>query len=421
MQKLLTVVLKILAQLTLIRFQPKIVGVTGSVGKTSAKEAIFCVLSKKYRVRASLENYNNEIGVPLSILGEKSAEHNILIWLWVIFKGILKLIYSKYPEILVLEMAVDRPGDMGYLVKIVRKLDLAVITNVGISHLEFFSNPAALMREKLGILQGLGEDGKVIVNSDDSALLENIDRTKYRVVGFGFKDNSLIKASDFQLIKKDGFWGVNFKIHYQGTVVPVFIPNTLGRPAIYSALAASAVALDFGLNLVDVSSSLQKFVSPAGRLKLIAGIKHTQILDDSYNASPDSTIVALEALNLMAQGRKVAVLGSMTELGKESERGHKEVAAKLMEFGATLVFLIGSEARIIESELRQRKFAGQVRWFATSDEARLEVQKQILPADTILVKGSQAVRVEKVVKEIMAEPLKAKKLLVRQSESWKDK
>lgn len=402
-----------------MRYHPQIIGVTGSLGKTSAREAILCVLKKKFQARASLENYNNEIGVPLSILGEKSAGRSFVGWLMIAVKALARLVYTDYPQILILEMAVDRPGDMAYLVGIVGKLDLAVITNISTSHLEFFASQAALTREKLTILQGLGEDGKVIVNSDDEGLVENIDRSKYRVVGFGFNDKSFIKATDFQVIEKDSVWGVNFKIHYQGTVVPVFIPNTLGRPAIYAALAASAVALGFGLNLVDVSSALQTYTSPPGRLRLLEGIKHTQILDDSYNASAAASVIAaLETLNFIARGRKVAVIGSIKELGRESEVGHKEVAVKIMEFGINLVFLVGEETLVTQKELARRKFTGHLRWYATSDDARLEVQNQILPTDTILVKGSESVRTERIVKEIMAEPLKSKRLLVRQSETW---
>jgi UDP-N-acetylmuramyl pentapeptide synthase len=418
MQSIIIYILKILARLTLMRYHPRIIGVTGSVGKTSTRRAIACVLQKDFSVRESLENYNNELGVPLSILGERSGNKNLFDWLLIFIKSLVRLIYTEYPEILILEIATDRPGDIKYLMNLVGRLEMAVITNVGITHLEFFASPQALMREKLTILNGVGEDGKVIANNDDSGLMENIDRTKYRVVSFGFDEKSLVKASEFQVIEKDGAWGVNFKVHYQGTVVPFFIPNTLGRPVIYSALVACAVGLNMSLNLADMSATMQKFIPPPGRLRFLPGIKHTQIIDDSYNSAPDSAVAALEALGLIARKRKIVVFAGMAELGKEEETGHKQVAQKIIESKVDAVFLIGNLARMIEKELKRKKFLGLVYWYATSDDACLPVQNEIKEGDTVLVKGSQSERMEKVVKEIMNEPLKAKRLLVRQNPEW---
>ncbi|MBI4363311.1 MAG: hypothetical protein HY545_00480, partial [Candidatus Doudnabacteria bacterium] len=157
---------------------------------------------------------------------------------------------------------------------------------------------------------------------------------------------------------------------------------------------------------------------PLGRLRIISGIKNTTIIDDTYNAAPDSTIAALDALQSVGKQRKLLALGHMTELGKGEKEGIKKVAAKIMEIGLSTVFLVGSQAEQLSEQLAIRKFPGKVFKFITADAARIPVQNELTPTDTILVKGSQAARMEKIVKEIMAEPLKAEQLLVRQSKDW---
>ncbi|MBI4049370.1 MAG: UDP-N-acetylmuramoyl-tripeptide--D-alanyl-D-alanine ligase [Candidatus Doudnabacteria bacterium] len=421
MRIVLKTILAILARLTLLRYKPKIVGITGSVGKTSAKEAVSLVLSSRYRVRSSYENYNNEIGLPLSIIGEYSAGKNFFAWLLIVLKALLKLFTFRYPQILVLEMGSDRSGDIEYLVSVVSKLDAVVLTDIGISHLEFFASASALAKEKLSITKGLSKEGVAIANFDNDRIRENLNMDKYRVISYGFGPNCLVVATDFHLLNEHSVWGLNFKVHHAGTVVPFFLPNALGKPSVYASLAAAAVGLHFGINLVDASESLSKLTPLAGRLRFLAGIKHTSIIDDSYNAAPSSTLVALETLAAIAPGRKIVALGDMAELGRAGEEGHKLVAAKILELSVNTVFLIGEQVKIIQDELASKKFNGQVFLFENADDARIPIQNFLLPNDTILIKGSQAARMEKIVKETMADPLKAEELLVRQSKKWLEK
>ncbi|HEV8601723.1 MAG TPA: UDP-N-acetylmuramoyl-tripeptide--D-alanyl-D-alanine ligase [Patescibacteria group bacterium] len=418
MRNLLLAVLKFLSGRYLAKFKPKLIGITGSVGKTTTKEAIAFVLASKFKVRSSPENYNNEVGVPLSIIGEHSAGKNIFGWLAILIKGFLKLFNPNFPKVLVLEMGTDRPGDISYLVRIAGKLDVAVLTDIGISHLEFFGSPEALAKEKLSILKGVKPDGTAVLNFDSPKIVSGSASFKGKVLSFGFEPKSDVWASDFQIIKMNAIWGVTFKVHHQGTVVPFFIPDVLGKPVVYAALAAICAGLKFDFNLVEISEVLKKFIPPAGRMRLIKGIKQTTIIDDTYNSAPSSTLAALEALSMVAPGRKIAVLGAMAELGPASESGHREVAGKILEYGISSVFLVGSETRFIEDELRRRKFTGAVACYESSDHARLPVQNELLEGDFILIKGSQAMRMERVVKEIMANPMEADKLLVRQSEKW---
>jgi UDP-N-acetylmuramoyl-tripeptide--D-alanyl-D-alanine ligase len=227
-----------------------------------------------------------------------------------------------------------------------------------------------------------------------------------------------MQAVDFQLFRSEGTWGANFKVHFRGTVVPFFLPNALGKPAVYTALAAAAVGTCFDINLATASEVLRSYEPPAGRLRLLSGIKQTVILDDTYNAAPASVIAAMEVLHQIAAGRKIMAIGSMTELGEQAEQGHRQVAAKIMEIGSDLIFLVGEETKIILDELSKRGYQDRVFWFASADEARLPIQDAIRPADTVLVKGSQAVRMEKIVKEIMNEPMRSDQLLVRQTGDW---
>lgn len=418
MKYFLQTILTVLAKLTLARFKPRVVGITGSVGKTSTKEAVALVLSSKYKTRSSQENYNNEIGLPLSILGEASAGRNLFGWLWIMLKSLLKLPGANYPEVLVLEMGTDHPGDIAALIRVVGKLNAAIITDIGISHLEFFASPQALAREKLSILRGLTKQGTAVLNFDNQKIIEGAANLRSEVMSFGMSNNAHVYASDFRITEKDEIPGTNFKIHYNGTVVPFFIPNVFGRPVVYAALAATAVGLKFGLNLVQIAQRLESFNPPPGRLRLLAGIKKTQILDDTYNAAPASSIAALEALKSIARGRKIAALGDMAELGAASEQGYREVGTKIVEYGIDVVFLVGTAVSIIEDELRLRKFGGSVFRYDNSGQAGIPLQNFLLPGDTVLIKGSQSSRMEKIVKEIMADPLNADKLLVRQSEKW---
>lgn len=418
MKNLVAKILYILAKLTLARYGPRIVAVTGSVGKTSTKQAIADVLGTKFSVRESTGNYNNEIGVPLTIINERSGEKNPLAWLLVFIKATIKLIYADYPQVLVLELGTDRPGDIGYLADMLDKIEIGVLTDIGISHLEFFASPGELAKEKWTLIKKLDRAAMAVLNFDNPKIYDNRAQVKADILGYGFNSEAQIRVSDFQLIRVNDNWGVNFKIHHNGNVVPFFLPDALGRPPVYAAAAACACAVRFGIDLATASEILKSYSPPPGRLRLISGIKHTLIIDDTYNAAPDSAFAALEALDKIASGRKVVAMGGMAELGSKTDSGHREVAAKIVDGKIDLVFLVGEKAKIIQRELKKLKFPGKVKWFGTADQAGIPIQNELQPQDTILVKGSQASRMEKVVKEIMADPEHAAELLVRQSGKW---
>jgi UDP-N-acetylmuramyl pentapeptide synthase len=424
MTKLLEEILAAYARLTLVFHKPKIIGITGSVGKSSTKEAVALVLKNKFSVRASAGNLNSQIGLPLAVLGfGKPGGHqknlqSYLEWLGILILGFFRIFQFNYPKVLVLEMGTDRPGDIANLLNIVGHLDVAVITDIGISHLEFFRSPDALKKEKLSILAGLGKNKTAVLVADNEKVLEGVNPSKYNSITYGFSEDAEISAQDFAITTKNNQFGLTFKVNYKGTRIPFFVPGALGKPTVYACLAATSVGISFGLNLVEISQALEKFATPPGRLKLLEGINSSSVIDDTYNAAPSSTILALEAQADLPAPRKIAVLGHMAELGNQTEEGHRLVAAKIVEAGIALVFLVGEKTKFIQDELEKRRFSGSVFYFADSELAANAVMDSILPGDAVLVKGSQSARMEKIVKKIMKDPAKAKKLLVRQTSQW---
>ena len=417
------------------KYKPTIIAVTGSMGKTSTRMAIFDVLKESYRVRTAEKNFNNEIGVPLTILGINHQGRNILLWVWSLARVWIALVLStkKYPEILVLEYGVDHPGDMDYLVSIARP-DIAVITAIGEvpAHIEFFADTQALGAEKAKLVQALSSDGYAILNHDDYAVYDMKEKTKAHVMTFGFEEHADIKIVHYELrAAKDEAWGdmpegITMKIQHGGSIVPVRLHHIFEIPACYAAAAAAAVGLVLNKNMVEISSALTHYESPPGRLRLIKGIKNSLILDDTYNASPEAMRAALETLAMLPGKRKIAMLGDMLEIGTYTEQAHRSVGNRVAQC-ADMLITVGARAKFITDEAVARGIDSRARVLAPNQvlsfddpiEAGKALDPLIKEGDLILVKGSQGMRMEKAVYEIMGQPLLAKKLLVRQEEYWK--
>ncbi len=419
LKRLLQFILKILAWLMILRYHPKIVAITGNVGKTSTKEAIYCVLSTKYKVRKNEGNYNNEIGVPLTILGLEPAGKSFLGWFNNFLKSIFSLIFSiNYPEILILEMAADRPGDIKYFADFI-KPHISVVTKIGTYpvHLEFFPNIESLITEKRKLVEILSQDDFAILNFDDEKVRIMREKTKAQILTFGLSKFADVKASSiipmFDTETKE-FLGISYKIEYQGKIVPVKLNKIIGSGQIYATLAATAVGLVLEINLVEISEAFLKYKSPQHRLSIISGIKKTIIIDDTYNASPASMIEALDVLSLLSSERKneirkIAVLGDMLELGVLSEEAHRLIGRKIVEEGIDILFLVGERAKFIGDEAQKLGYPSEkIFEFCTSSEAAVPVQNEIKEGDIILVKGSHAMMMNKIVEEIkFIDPLKA--------------
>ncbi len=415
------------AKKLLAKRQPAIVAVTGSVGKSSTKQAIWAVLRDRFDARVSPKNYNTEFGVPLAILGLEMPASKFG-WLGVLRHACARAMWppKDYPKTLILEMAADKPGDITYLCDIARP-DVSVITTVGESHMEFFGSVEALVREKGTLAERTNKDGVVILNRDDEKVWAMRNRTKARVMSFGFQESADVRALELSLNyshdEEGGAGGVTFKLSYQGSTVPVRIPGVLGRQVVYAALAAACVGISRGMNLLEVSERLAAYEPPPGRMRCLTGIKRTLIIDDTYNSAPKSALAALDTLRDVPMGeggRRFAVLGDMLELGPVSVSGHETVGHHAVECGIDYLVFVGE---LMGEAMRAAQEAGkspdQLFHFSTTDQAGRFVQEKMKNGDVILVKGSRGMHMEKVVKELMADPMEADHMLVEVEKDWR--
>ncbi|MDD2753705.1 MAG: UDP-N-acetylmuramoyl-tripeptide--D-alanyl-D-alanine ligase [Candidatus Portnoybacteria bacterium] len=430
-KKILCFILKILARATLWRYKPLVIGVTGSVGKTAAKEAIYAVLKEKFGVRRNIKNYNNEIGAPLTILGQISCGDSVWRWLQTLLIGFFEILYAKnYPKILVLEMGADKMGDIAYLTDFI-KCHVGVITAIGEIpvHVEFFQGADQVAKEKANLVRGLDKGGWAVLNYDDQRVRAMARKTPAQIFTYGFDEKADLRASNFEQRLDDlSDVGMSFKVDYQGSNVPVRLSGLCAQHQVYAVLAGMAVGLIFKLNLVEIAQALKSITPYPGRLRLLRGIKKTWIIDDTYNSSPSSSLKALELLGRMSNlrtdgepGRKIAALGDMLELGAFSEEAHRKIGANVAK-AADILLAVGEKSIFMADEAKKNGLAQERAWyFADSEDAGRELQDMIKEGDIILVKGSQGMRMEKIVKELMAEPERAKELLVRQGEEWESR
>ncbi len=427
LRSILSKILSVLAHAYLWRYRPMIIGITGNVGKTSTKEAIAAVAGSARRVRASSGNLNNEIGLPLSIIGDWSSEYydrgsSLLFWLKVFLKGIAGLITdTSYPEILIIEYGADRPGDIKRLASQFHP-HIAVVTAIGDIpvHVEYFNGPDAVATEKSNLIKALSPQGYAVLNRDDARVLHMQTSTKAQVWTYGSDPESRVYVSSFELlIENEKPVGVVFKLHHASRFVPVKIYGSLGRSQALSAAAAEAVGIILGLNLIEISEALGHYRGPNGRLKIIKGIKDSLIIDDTYNAAPASMKLALETLESVPNGRKIAVLGNMLELGNYSYEAHQSIGNLAGEV-ADILICVGDKGKVIADAAGNQMPKENIYTFENSVQAKVKVQELVQPGDIVLVKGSQGMRMEKVVEEIMAEPENKKELLVRQSKKWQN-
>jgi UDP-N-acetylmuramoyl-tripeptide--D-alanyl-D-alanine ligase len=420
LKKILQRILFILSRAILKKYNPKVVGITGSIGKSSAKEAVFAVLKNKFRTRENIKNYNNEIGLPLTIIGELSPGHSLGGWFKLFLRAVKLIIIEdkSYPEILVLEMGIDRIGDMKYLTELA-PTDIGIVTNVGPVHLEYFKTQEKIAKEKSILVSKLKPGGWGVLNIDSLKVAEMKNVVRGRFLTYGLSREAQVRALEINLsYRDDAVIGTSFKLHYNGAVVPVLLSGVLAEHLVNAALAAAAVGVILEMNLIEISEALKNYRVPTGRMNLLDGIKGTKIIDDSYNASPESTVAAVNVLGeIKVNGKKIAVLGDMLELGDYETKGHQEVGQAIIENKIDELVVVGARAKIIA---RTAGDAGMknIKNFDTSIEAGEYLLNVVKTGDLILVKGSQGMRMERVSKVLLADPSRAKELLVRQDGGW---
>ncbi|MEK7535796.1 MAG: Mur ligase family protein, partial [Patescibacteria group bacterium] len=389
-------------------------------------------------VRKNEKSLNSEFGVPLTILGLKTAWNSPIDWLINLLTGFYRAItYSlkpkTYPQYLVLEMGADHPGDIKYNVTNF-KPTIGVLTGIGTEvpvHVEFFSTIEDLVREKSELLKALPEDGIAIINRDDARAWEARDSTRAHVISYGFTGDANIKGDNLRISYADTGQpkGMNLRVDYAGKSVPVRLCGVLGKGHAYSALAAFAVGVNMGMNIINIADALGRHKFAPCRLRILEGRNGSTLIDDTYNSSPSAVKLALETLYDINLGsripscRKIAVLGDMLELGEYSESEHKKVGTWIRGVIDVLV-CVGERAKWIgESAISDGFPPDHVHYFPDSVSSGnfLTSDFDIRASDVILLKASQSVRLERATEALLVDPSKANELLVRQEKEWKNK
>ncbi|MBI4272926.1 hypothetical protein HY621_03680 [Candidatus Uhrbacteria bacterium] len=422
-------ILAFLARNILSQYKPDVIGITGSVGKTSTKEAISLVLAAHFRVRASPKNFNTEIGVPLTIIGVSEIPRSLFGWVRVFFRALsLTLIHNgTYPSILVLEMGADTPGDIAYLTSIA-PCKIGVLTAISPVHLEQFETMEKLSEEKKIICRHLSSDGIAILNADDPTIFPPTESFAASIRTFGLNPDANVQANEIKrtLRFKEGsesYGGTRCVINIDDKSMDAIFPLIFRIEHLSCILAALAVGDSYHIPLPQMLEWLTHFQAPPGRSRLLPGVKHTLLIDDSYNSSPRAARGAIDALmewEIQERAKHIAVLGDMRELGTQSEHEHRELGEYVASKEIDLLVTVGAEAKYIAASAKKAGMnPDNIEEFDNAYSAGKYLQGKIARGDVILIKGSQDVRLEKIAEELMAQPQRAGELLVRQEEYWK--
>ena len=361
------------------KFQPRVIGVTGSVGKSTTKELIGAVLSTRFKTLKSEGNYNNEIGLPLTLL-KLNAEY----------------------ERVVLEMGMYALGEIELLCQIAAP-QVGVVTNVEPVHLERLGTIDRIAQAKAELVQALppqstGTDdatgGIAILNYDDPRVRGMATQTQARVVTYGLSPEADLWAGD---VTSAGLEGIRFVFHYRDETIHARVP-LLGRHSAHTALRAALVGLVEGLAWEEIIAGLQSLPSSAQlRLVAAAGPNSSTLLDDSYNASPSSTIAAFNLLDDLVATKKIAVLGDMMELGSYEEEGHRKVGCRAAD-SLDLLIVIGRRARLIAEEAEACGLEAAAIIELNDNQAAIDYLKNVLePGNIVLIKGSNSQRMSEIV------------------------
>src|SRR3989344_7720045 len=426
LKKIIVTLLEWEARFVLKKYKPRIIAVTGSVGKTTTKDAIYALLAPSFHVRKSEKSFNSEIGIPLTILGVPNAWSNIVQWVKNLVEGFgLILLSSDYPRILVLEVGADRPGDIKHVASWLtpQTVVLTRFPDVPV-HVEYFESPEHLIEEKMHLVKAVAPAGTLILNFDDPQTQSISLPSKGSMLTYGMHDGADVVGTQVVDVYDPAgvVCGISFHVAYQHSSEQIVLNGVLGKQHIYPTLAALAVGISEGLTLSAMAEELKEYAPPPGRMRLIKGINESLIIDDTYNASPVATLEALSVLaTIKTEGSKIAVLGDMLELGNYSVPAHKEIGALVAQSADRLVTVGIRSHYTAEMANKKRMKKKSITITNDSREAGNKLKGNIGKGDVILVKGSQSMRMERVVEMLMAEPEKAKELLVRQDDVWRSK
>jgi UDP-N-acetylmuramoyl-tripeptide--D-alanyl-D-alanine ligase len=359
-------------------FRIPVVAVTGSVGKTSTKEMIAAILSARYNVHKSKGNFNNEIGLPLSVL-ELDEDHDVAVF----------------------EMGMRGFDQISLLSKIV-KPDIAVITNIGISHIEMLGSRQNILKAKLEILDGLSDEGVVILNGDDELLSGLNGLLRFKTLLYGIDENQDIWAYD---LSSKGEEGVVFHVRTGKSDMELFIPAP-GIHNVQNALAGIAVAECLNMSEKEIKEGLSCYTGEQMRL-CISEKEGIKIINDTYNAAPSSVKAAIDVLcDISSHRRRWVILGDMLELGEWAEEAHKKIGRLVSKLGIEYMVGIGSLAKwYIEGANEDPASRTITQLFSSAAEAKPYIKALIQKGDVLLIKGSRMMKLDVLAKELLSEGL----------------
>jgi UDP-N-acetylmuramoyl-tripeptide--D-alanyl-D-alanine ligase len=416
-------VLGLFARAVVRRYNPHIVMISGSVGKTSTKDAVAEVLNKRHFVRKSEKSYNGEFGVPFTILGVHNPWANPLSWFSVVKSSIALLVLpNHYPKMLVLEVGADKPRDIANILKIATP-NAVVITKLPEIpvHVEAYATPEEVREEEFSPALMLPPSAPLIISSDDQYAIDYSIRTSARIITYGVTDSANASIGNISFYSENNkVLGMQADINTGSDKGKIIIKGSVGTTQLLPAAAAIAVASAYEIQLSEAVLALASYEPPPGRGRLLDGISDSVIIDDSYNSSPaavEEALMTLKTFPLPAggRGRRIAVLGDMLELGRYSVMEHERIGA-LARDCADIVVAVGIRSRTCASA----NGMAEVLFFENSRIAAQSLPKTIQNGDVILVKGSQSIRMERIVEALLADPADSVKL-VRQEREWKKK
>lgn len=358
------------------KFEVRTVGVTGSVGKTTTKEMLASILEQKWRVLKNNANFNNEIGVPLTLF-QLDSRHDVA----------------------VVEMAMRGLGEIRRLARIA-KPSVGIVTNVGISHIERLGSQSAIAEAKSELLEELPSDGLAVINAEDGYFTVLKHHCKCRIISFG-----TCKWADVigTRVRSGNDGRYSFVLFVEGIgAIPIKLP-VLGYHNVYNALAAAAAAVGMGLDLETIRQGLESFTQPMMRMELITSKDGFAILNDTYNASPASVVSALKTLASMRKyKRKIAVLGDMLELGDYSHKAHRDIGSVVVKNGIDMLVTVGPLAKVIAEGAVESGFPKTALLsYADSSEAAHALAGRFSQGDVILIKGSRGVKMDEIVRVLL--------------------
>ncbi len=362
-----------LARKVLSEFPVKVIGITGSIGKTSTKEFTFDLLSQKFKVLKSEGNFNNHLGVPLSLL-KLTDRHDVV----------------------VLEMAMSAPGEIRALTRIAPP-DIAVLTNIKPVHLQFFKSLEEIALAKKEILEGTKKDGTAVLNRDDS-LISNIAKDwKGKKLFFGLSEDCDVHAHNIQKI---GWEGMSFDLIYGKAKAKVHVPF-LYESHLYNLLASATVGYALSMPIEDILVQI-KSIRPFSKRGILVHLKNNiKLIDDSYNSNPAALESALKGLNDLPAKRKIAVLGDMLELGENEVEYHLQAGKQAAQQGWDILITVGPLSRhMAEGALSAGMRTDQAFTFEDSEQAAEEIWLLLQEGDLVLVKGSRGIKTDKIVEKL---------------------